>query len=163
MTSFEMYYLPYDKNLKEFSRQLRKHSTLGEILLWKQLRAGGMMNYTFNRQKPLDRYIVDFYCKPLALVIEIDGSYHFEQEQMIKDEQRQTVLEKMGLNFLRFSEQQVRKDMDVVLKAIEKYILDRANPPHSHSDCRDVSAPPLQKGGIRLLRKQENCKGDSRQ
>ncbi len=85
------------------------------------------MNYTFNRQKPLDRYIVDFYCKPLNLVIEIDGSYHFESEQKIKDDQRQKVLQKMGLNFLRFSEQEIRKDMDVVLKAIENYIIGNRN------------------------------------
>jgi len=39
-----------------------------------------MNGYTFNRQKPLSRYIVDFYCKPLNLVIEVDGGYHFEQE-----------------------------------------------------------------------------------
>jgi very-short-patch-repair endonuclease len=122
-----MYYLPYDKSLKEFSRKLRKHSTLGEILLWQKLRPGGMMNYTFNRQKPLDRYIVDFYCKPLNLVIEIDGCYHFESEQKIKDNQRQEVIEKMGLNFLRFSEQQIRNDMDVVLRAIENYIIDDSN------------------------------------
>ncbi len=89
----------------------------------KNLRAGDMMNYTFNRQKPLDRYVVDFYCKPLNLVIEIDGSYHFESEQKVKDNQRQEVLEKMGLNFLRFSEQQIRKDMDVVLNSIERYIV----------------------------------------
>jgi len=118
-----MYYLPYNKDLKEFSRRLRNNSTLGEILLWQKLRAGKMMNYTFNRQKPLDRYIVDFYCKSLNLVIEIDGSYHFESEQRIKDKQRQEVIEKMGLNFLRFSEQQIRKDMDVVLNAIERYIV----------------------------------------
>ncbi len=118
-----MYYLPYNKDLKDFSRRLRNNSTLGEILLWQKLRAGGMMNYTFNRQKPLDRYVVDFYCKPLNLVIEIDGSYHFESEQKVKDNQRQEVLEKMGLNFLRFSEQQIRKDMDVVLNAIERYIV----------------------------------------
>src|SRR4029077_8242619 len=122
-----MYYLPYNKDLKEFSRRLRNNSTLGEILLWQKLRAGNMMNYTFNRQKPLDGYIVDFYCKPLNLVIEIDGSYHFEAEQKIKDEQRQKVLQKMGLNFLRFSEQQIRKDMDVVLKTIEKHIIDDRN------------------------------------
>ena len=85
------------------------------------------MNYTFNRQKPLDRYIVDFYCKPLNLVIEIDGSYHFESEQKIKDDQRQKVLQEMGLNFLRFSEQEIRKDIDVVLKAIENYIIGNRN------------------------------------
>lgn len=118
-----MYYLPYDTNLKEFSRRLRKNSTLGEILLWQKLRAGSVMNYTFNRQKPLNRYIVDFYCKPLNLVIEIDGSYHYEQEQMIMDKERQQVLEEMGLSFLRFSELQVRKDMDWVLREIENYIV----------------------------------------
>ena len=80
------------------------------------------MNYTFNRQKPLDRYIVDFYCKPLNLVIEIDGSYHFETEQRVKDSKRQKLLEEMGLNFLRFSEQEIRKDLEIVLKTIMNYI-----------------------------------------
>jgi len=123
VSSKKMYWLPYNKNLKEFSRKLRKNSTLGEILLWQQLRAGSIKKYTFNRQKPLDCYIVDFYCKPLKLVIEVDGSYHLEDEQKVKDDERQKLLEKMGLNFLRFSEQQVRKDMDMVLKEIKKYIL----------------------------------------
>ena len=119
-----MYWLPYNKNLKEFSRKLRNNSTLGEILLWQKLRAGSMMNYTFNRQKPLGRYIVDFYCKPLKLVIEIDGVYHFEEEQKVKDNERQKLLESMGLHFLRFSEQQIRKDMDIVLKEIGNYIVE---------------------------------------
>lgn len=119
-----MLYLPYNTNLKEFSRQLRNHSTPGEILLWKKLRAGTMMNYTFNRQKPLNRYIVDFYCKPLNLVIEVDGEYHNEPAQVIKDKERQQILESLSLNFLRFSEQQVRNDMELVLKTIETYILE---------------------------------------
>ena len=70
-----------------------------------------MRGYTFNRQKPLNRYIVDFYCKPLNLVIEIDGTYHLEAEQVIKDRQRQQILETMGLHFLRFSEQEVKKNI----------------------------------------------------
>jgi very-short-patch-repair endonuclease len=52
-----------------------------------------MKGYTFNRQKPLGKYIVDFYCKPLQLVIEVDGGYHFEEGQMLKDKERQSVLE----------------------------------------------------------------------
>jgi very-short-patch-repair endonuclease len=119
-----MWYLPYNMNLKEFSRQLRNHSTLGEILLWKKLRAGSIMCYSFNRQKPLGRYIVDFYCKPLNLVIEVDGGYHNEPMQVIKDTERQQILESMNLNFLRFSDQQVRKDMEMVIKTIQDYILD---------------------------------------
>lgn len=82
------------------------------------------MNYTFNRQKPLDRYIVDFYCKPLNLVIEVDGIYHNEPSQIIKDKERQQILESLGLNFLRFTEQQVSKDMEWVIVQIEKYIVE---------------------------------------
>jgi len=118
-----VYYLPYNKDLKTFSRKLRNNSTHGEILLWKKLRAGGMMGYTFNRQKPLGKYIVDFYCKPLNLVIEVDGGYHEEEEQKIKDSDRQQVLEEIGLNFLRFAEKEVRKNIDSVLRVIESYIL----------------------------------------
>jgi len=117
-----MYYLPYNKSLKAFSRELRNHSTLGEVLLWKQLRAGNMRGYTFNRQKPLGKYIVDFYCKPLRLVIEVDGGYHFEEQQQLKDKERQSILEDLGLHFLRFEDEQVRKDMDVVLRKIETYV-----------------------------------------
>lgn len=117
-----MYHLPYNQNLKAFSRKLRNNSTLGEIVLWKQLRAGKIKGYTFNRQKPLGNYIVDFYCKPLKLVIEVDGGYHFEEEQKLLDKERQNILENMGLNFLRFHDEEVRKDMDVVIKTIEEYI-----------------------------------------
>jgi len=68
-----MYFIPYNKSLKEFSRELRNHSTLSEVLLWNKLRASQFRGYGFNRQKPLNQYIVDFYCKKLNLVIEIDG------------------------------------------------------------------------------------------
>lgn len=117
-----MYHLPYGNNLKAFSRQLRNNSTLGEILLWKQLRAGSMKGYTFNRQKPLGKYIVDFYCKPLQLVIEVDGGYHFDPEQQVRDKERQSILEDMGLHFLRFEDEQVKNDIDVVLQKIETFI-----------------------------------------
>lgn len=82
------------------------------------------MNYGFNRQKTLDQYIVDFYCKPLNLVIEVDGGYHNIPLQMIKDKERQQILEGMGLNFLRFSDEQVRNNMASVIKEIENYIHD---------------------------------------
>lgn len=116
------YYLPYNKNLKAFSRKLRNNSTPGEILLWKQLRAGKIKGFTFNRQKPLNNYIVDFYCKPLKLVIEVDGGYHFEKEQRILDAERQKILEEMGVSFLRFHDEEIRKDMEVVLRRIEQYV-----------------------------------------
>lgn len=119
-----MYHLPYREYLKPFSRKLRLHSTLGEVLLWQQLRAGAMMGYHFNRQKPLGKYIVDFYCKALQLVIEVDGEYHFQEEQMVADEKRQKILESYNLNFLRFTEKEVCNDRNNVLRTIENYIID---------------------------------------
>jgi very-short-patch-repair endonuclease len=118
-----VYYLPYKEDLTKFSRHLRNNSTTGEILLWMKLRAGCMRGYSFNRQKPVGRYIVDFYCKPLQLVIEVDGGYHFEDAQKIKDEERQGIIESLGLKFLRFHEEQVKQDMPEVIRAIEDYII----------------------------------------
>jgi very-short-patch-repair endonuclease len=126
--------LPYNINLKEFSRKLRKNSTLGEILLWEKLRAGNLMNHKFNRRKPLGRYIVDFYCNSLSLVIEVDGIYHHEPEQKLRDEERQQQLQQMGLHFLRFLEQQVLKDMDWVINEIRNYIV-------AFEEERQVSSP----------------------
>jgi very-short-patch-repair endonuclease len=84
-----MPHLPYNRNLKQLARDLQDHATLGEVLLWKKLRARGMMGYQFYRQKPLDDFIVDFYCPALKLIIEIDGEYHCMEEDTIKDDVRQ--------------------------------------------------------------------------
>ncbi len=79
-----------------------------------------MTEYKFNRQKPLGNYIVDFYCKALNLVIEIDGSSH--DNKFDQDLSRQKELEILGLTLLRFTDLQVKKDMNNVLRAIELWI-----------------------------------------
>ncbi|SFO16437.1 Very-short-patch-repair endonuclease [Algoriphagus ornithinivorans] len=119
-----MRFIPYSKSLKEFSRELRSHSTLSEVLLWKQLRASRFRGYSFNRQKPLSKFIVDFYCKKLNLVIEIDGESHFDEGSVISDKQRQEVLESFGLNFLRFLDIEIKRSMPSVLEEINAYIDD---------------------------------------
>ncbi|SHM85167.1 Very-short-patch-repair endonuclease [Cyclobacterium lianum] len=119
-----MHFVPYNKKLKEFSRELRAHSTLSEVLLWQKLRASQFRGYAFNRQKPLGNYIVDFYCRKLQLVIEIDGDCHFDGESVVEDQSRQLILEKMGLCFLRFLDSDVKKSMPFVLQEIGSFIDD---------------------------------------
>ena len=119
-----MRFIPYSKSLKEYSRELRSHSTLSEVLLWRQLRASQFRGYGFNRQKPLSKFIVDFYCKKLNLVIEIDGESHFDEGSVISDKQRQDVLESFGLNFLRFLDIEIKRSMPSVLEEINAYIDD---------------------------------------
>lgn len=121
-----MKYIPYNKHLKKFSRKLRNNSTLSEILLWKKLSGKKMKGYSFNRQKPLLNYIVDFYCKPLNLVIEIDGESHNNKHE--EDIHRQKELEAYGLKFLRFEDYEVKKDIENVLIAIEVWIEENENP-----------------------------------
>ena len=113
-----MHFLPYNRTLKEFSRDLRSHSTLSEILLWQKLRASQFRGYAFNRQKPLGNYIVDFYCRKLDLVIEIDGNSHAYEEAVLEDEERQWVLEHLGVHFLRFPDVEVKCSMASVMNEI---------------------------------------------
>ncbi|MGZ4117387.1 MAG: endonuclease domain-containing protein [Bacteroidia bacterium] len=113
-------FIEYNLDLKTNSRLLRNNSTLSEVLLWKKIRAGNMMGFKFNRQKLLGNYIVDFYCKALNLVIEIDGSSHDNKYE--KDLIRQIELEKLGVTLIRFTDLQVKKDMNNVIRGIEMWI-----------------------------------------
>jgi very-short-patch-repair endonuclease len=117
--------IPYNIQLKEKARKLRNNSTFSEVLLWNKLKkAKDGWGYDFHRQKPLLNYIVDFYCAELQLIIEIDGNYHNTGEQFDKDQQRQKELEEYDLHFLRFTEAEVRKQMDGVIRRISIYIED---------------------------------------
>ena len=112
--------ISYDPNLKELSRQLRRNSTLAEVLLWNHLKKRQMRGYQFLRQKPLDNYIVDFFCYELMLAIEIDGDSHDYREE--KDLQRQQRLESFGITFLRFADIDVKGNMEGVLQSIKMRI-----------------------------------------
>jgi very-short-patch-repair endonuclease len=115
-------YKPYSSHLKPLARKLRNDSTLGEVLLWRELSNKQMYGFDFHRQKPLLNYIVDFYCYELDLVIEVDGIYHFSEQKSLSDDTRDSALKECGLTILRFTEQEVRKDMTNVLRAIEAYV-----------------------------------------
>lgn len=114
--------IPYNPELKLLAKDLRNNSTLGEVILWKKLKGKQFLGYDFHRQKPLLDYIVDFYCAELNLVIEIDGNYHNHEEVYVKDVKRQQDLEKHNLNFLRFTEKEIKQQLLNVLRAIEIYI-----------------------------------------
>ena len=112
--------IPYNPKLKEYARKLRNNSTFNEILLWDYLKGKRMCGYDFDRQRPIDNYIVDFYCKDLMLVIEIDGESHYGKEN--KDEVRDKRLNQLGVTVLRFDDLDVRYDLEKVLEKIEEWI-----------------------------------------
>lgn len=108
----------YESHLKPLSRKLRKEMTDAERLLWYKLNRKQVLGVSFNRQKPLGNYIVDFYCASARLVIEVDGGQHFEEDGRQKDEERDTFLRSLGLEVLRVSDRAVLTNLGGVMAFI---------------------------------------------
>ena len=115
----------YNPKLKELARKLRNDATLSEVLLWQQLKGTQVMGYDFHRQKPIDQYIVDFFCPKLNLIIEIDGESHNDRFDI--DQKRQLRLEALGFHFLRLWDHDVKQNMEGVLSTIRAWIKRRAD------------------------------------
>ncbi|MBO7705112.1 DUF559 domain-containing protein [Acinetobacter johnsonii] len=122
---------PYNKNLKQLSRDLRNNMTDAEKRLWSKLRAKQILGLQFYLQKPLLNFIVDFYCPAANLVIECDGGQHFTEEGLEADRVRDEVLVELGLVVLRFSNRQVLTEIDDVIELIFQTAQSRIplNPP----------------------------------
>jgi len=113
--------LPYNKDLKQFSQQLRKNMTDAECRLWNRVRGRQLKGYQFYRQKTIGDYIVDFYCPKAKLVIELDGGQHYTKVGIQKDKTRDEFLTDFGLRVLRFSDRDVLMQTDSVLEKIWSY------------------------------------------
>ncbi len=96
--------------------------TIGEAMVWKFFKAKGMMGYDFDRQRPIDQYIVDFYCKDLMLAIEIDGCSHDSTQAEEADLARQRRLEHLGVKFIRIRDEDVKADVNSAYFIIKDWI-----------------------------------------
>lgn len=133
----------YNKNLRSRAHKLRYTMTKAEACLWKYaLRAGSMCGYTFRRQRPVLNYIADFMCKELMLVIEVDGITHQFEEVIKKDKIRQTNLENAGFRVIRFTDDEVLKNMQDVRRAIEIVIKEIEHNSSSPIIPRQRKKPP---------------------
>jgi very-short-patch-repair endonuclease len=112
----------YNPKLKQRARELRNNSTLSEVLLWNELKNGKMKGKDVHRQKPIMNFIVDFFCPELALAIEIDGNSHDSKNAYQKDAERQREIEGLGIQFLRFNDLDVKRNMPGVLSVIVQWI-----------------------------------------
>ncbi len=118
--------LKYNPDLVVHAKKLRNNPTYSEKFLWKYLKRKQVRGFDFDRQKPIDRYIVDFFCNELMLVIEIDGESHNDKKEY--DQHRQKRLESFGISFLRFDGLQVVKNIDGVLRTIYNWIDEHREP-----------------------------------
>ncbi|MCH7640363.1 MAG: endonuclease domain-containing protein [Bacteroidetes bacterium] len=111
--------LPYRKDLKTIARTLRKNATFPERLLWSRLRRK-QLGIRFLRQRPVGDYVVDFLCPDAALVIEVDGRSH--EGQFERDVIRQQFIESQDLHILRFTNDEVLKEIDAVETRIADWL-----------------------------------------
>ena len=118
--------LPYNKNLKQLARELRKNMTDAERRLWSKIRRKQLKQYQFYRQKNLGEYIVDFYCPAAKLIVEIDGGQHYSNQYRAKDKARDKFLNNLGFRVLRFSNNDALKNIEEVVDTIYKHL---ENPP----------------------------------
>jgi very-short-patch-repair endonuclease len=114
--------LPYNKRLKELSRELRKNMTDAEKLIWSRIRRKQLKGYQFYRQKNIGNYIVDFYCPAAKLIVEIDGGQHYSKEGTEKDKVRDNYVSRLGFTVLRFSDREVLKNINGVLERIYEHL-----------------------------------------
>jgi len=112
-----------NKQLRPLAGQLRNNSTTAEIRLWcAVLRKGQLLGYSFFRQRPIDQYIADFMCKELRLVIEMDGVTHQWETNVQRDAQKDKRLQELGFTVLRFTDQQVKDQLNRVREVLVEWI-----------------------------------------
>lgn len=107
--------------LKEFAKENRGNPTMAEAVMWKHLK-GKRLGVKFLRQHAILDFIVDFVCLEKKLVIEVDGEYHFTEEQKKEDEMRSQRLQGIGYNVLRFKNEEVLYETEHTINIIRQNI-----------------------------------------
>ena len=110
-------FIPYDQDMTNIAQMLRNNATPEEGKLWQLF----LRKYPvqFRRQKPIGRYVLDFYCGQAKLAIELDGSQHFTEEGLASDQNRTAYLESMGIQVLRFTNEDINQRLYDVCQAID--------------------------------------------
>ena len=115
------------KDSKERRKYLRNNMPNAEKILWYQLKGRQLNGFKFRRQFGVGKYIVDFYCPEVKLVIEIDGDSHFEPDAIVYDKKRELFIENQGIKVIRFTNNDIYETLDEVIKSINQ-ILQTRNP-----------------------------------
>lgn len=109
------------KNLK-IRKLLRKKQTETEKIVWSKLRAKKFFGIKFFRQYGIGKYIADFYCPEFKIVIEIDGSQHFQDKNYENDKIREEYMFSLGIKTIRFSNIEIKENINGVLEHVKNII-----------------------------------------
>mgnify|MGYP003419271114 FL=1 len=107
-----------EKILESRRRDLRVKQTEAEKILWQKLRNRQINGFKFFRQCSIGKYIADFYCSELRLVIELDGSHHYEENVFEYDKIREEFMKSLDIQTIRFNNLDVFKSLDEVMERV---------------------------------------------
>ena len=99
--------------------------TQAEKCLWQELRKKQLSGFRFRRQFSVAGFVVDFYCPQVKLAIEVDGGYHEDTQEY--DQERENIIRRLGIDFLRFTNAEVLQDWEIVNLKIEKKLHERGS------------------------------------
>lgn len=126
------------------SRELRRKATDAEMVLWRRLRNRQLLDWKWRRQQPIGPYFADFACKEARLVVELDGSQHWEAGGRAYDEDRAAYMEAEGWRMLRFSNHDALLGTDMVLEVILHALEEHPHPgplPARERELRERELP----------------------
>ena len=115
MSRRNLHNLPW---LKEKRKNLRNNGTSAEATLWTYLQKKQLKGRKFRRQHSIGNYIVDFYCPSEKLAIELDGQHHYTPAGILKDQERDTYLKRMGIKVLHFENVEVFHGLEALLEKV---------------------------------------------
>ena len=111
-------------------RRLRVEMTAAEIRLWSALRLRQCHGLKFRRQHGIGPHIVDFYCPDRALVIEVDGDTHAEDEHILKDRERDDYLQSLGICVVGYQNRDILTNIEGVIEDILRRVKEGSTSPH---------------------------------
>jgi very-short-patch-repair endonuclease len=111
----------------ELAVKLRNNRTVEEIKVWQFLKTSPL-DFKFRQQHPFGPYILDFYCHKAQLSIEIDGNNHLQKSQKNRDKIRTAYLNEMGIQELRFTNQEVNSEIEKVEQKIFTFLKSKLHP-----------------------------------
>ncbi len=136
--------LPYNPDLKERAKELRKAGNLSEVLLWNEIKNKKFKGLDFDRQKIIGNYIVDFYCASQNVVIEIDGESHAEKKEY--DFKRDNFLKSFNLQVIHIFDSDVKKNLDGVMEFLNNHPALSGTPPREGNEHPALSGTPPKEG-----------------
>ncbi|MBC7829275.1 MAG: endonuclease domain-containing protein [Chitinophagaceae bacterium] len=109
------------KKIFQYAEALRKNMTVAEKIIWERL-SKNQLGVRIRRQHPVWKYVADYYCHELKLIIEIDGGIHLSKENNEYDIRREVTLKELGIEIIRFTNEQVINELEYVIEVISEKI-----------------------------------------